>query len=155
MIHLKVLALHSLVRWFLLAGLLLSCYRAYRGWHAGRTFGRFDNSLRHTTATIAHIQLMLGLWLYFISPTVDYFLHNIREGIHERQIRFFGMEHITMMLIAVIFITIGSAKAKRKTDDTGKYKTMAIWYTIALVIIISSIPWPFSPLISRPWLRPF
>jgi hypothetical protein len=74
---------------------------------------------------------------------------------HERVIRFFGMEHITMMLIAIILITIGSAKAKRKTTDADKFKTMAIWFTISLMIILSSIPWSFSPLTSRPLFRAF
>jgi hypothetical protein len=64
------------------------------------------------------------------------------------------MEHITMMVIAITVLTIGSAKAKRKPDDQQKFKTMAIWFTIALVIILTSIPWSFSPLIARPNFRP-
>lgn len=72
-----------------------------------------------------------------------------------RQIRFFGMEHITMMMIAITLITIGSAKAKRKTTDEAKFKTMAIWFSIALLLILSSIPWSFSPLTSRPLFRSF
>ncbi|HEY0244015.1 MAG TPA: hypothetical protein VGC01_00500 [Mucilaginibacter sp.] len=65
------------------------------------------------------------------------------------------MEHIIMMLTAIIIITIGSAKAKRKPSAKEKFKTMAIWYTVALLIILSSVPWSFSPLISRPNFRPF
>jgi hypothetical protein len=60
-----------------------------------------------------------------------------------------------VMLTAIILITIGSAKAKRKTTDQEKFKTMAIWLTIALLLILSSIPWSFSPLISRPMFRAF
>ncbi|MEJ7740420.1 MAG: hypothetical protein WKF97_23625 [Chitinophagaceae bacterium] len=65
------------------------------------------------------------------------------------------MEHITMMLTAIIVITIGSAKTKRKSTDQEKFKTMATWFTIGLLIILTSIPWPFSPLTSRPFFRPF
>lgn len=150
-----LLATHSLVRWLVLASLLLAIYRGYKGWLTGQTFSKADNTIRHTTATIAHIQLILGLWLYFISPIVDYFLDNFSEAVHQREIRFFGMEHITMMFIGIIVITIGSMKAKRKPTDLQKFKAMAIWYTIGLVIILSSIPWAFSPLISRPYFRPF
>ena len=150
-----LLALHSLTRWLVLAGLIFAIYRGYRGWLLNKPFLRLDNSTRHITATVAHVQLILGVWLYFISPIVNYFLHNFSTAMHERAIRFFGMEHITMMLIGITVITIGSAKAKRKATDKEKFKTMAIWFTIALLIILSSIPWSFSPLISRPSFRPF
>jgi hypothetical protein len=72
-----------------------------------------------------------------------------------REIRFFGMEHITMMTIAVTIITIGASKAKRKSTDLDKFRTQAIWFTIGLLVILSSIPWAFSPLVHRPWLRGF
>jgi len=150
-----LLALHSLIRWFVLGGLLFAIVWAYHGWLANKTFTKFDERLRWITATIAHIQLVIGLWLYFISPIVNYFLHNYSMAVHQRQIRFFGMEHITMMLTAIILITIGSAKAKRKTTDKEKFKTMAIWFSIALFIIFVSVPWSFSPLTSRPSFRPF
>ena len=150
-----VLALHSLVRWLVLTSLIFSIFRAYSGWLKKKTFSRFDNSTRHWTATIAHIQFVLGLWLYFISPVVDYFLHHFKDAVHEREIRFFGMEHIVMMLTAITVISIGSSKAKRKRTDKEKFKTMAIWFTVALVIILASIPWPFSPFTSRPYTRSF
>jgi len=150
-----VLALHSLVRWFVLIGLLFSIFRAYSGWLSKRCFSRFDNSVRHWTATIAHIQLVFGLWLYFISPITDYFLHFYKDAVHEREIRFFGMEHSIMMIMAIIIITVGSAKTKRQQTDNEKFKTMAIWFTIGLLIILISIPWRFSPLVSRPYFRPF
>lgn len=147
--------LHSMMRWLVLASLVYGMYRAYRGWFTAKRFSRFDNSVRHTTATIAHIQLMIGLLLYFISPLVSYFLHNFKTAVHERQVRFFGMEHSIMMLLGIVVITIGSAKAKRKITDKAKFRTMAIWFTIGLLIILSSVPWPFSPLVSRPWFRGF
>jgi len=153
--YLTLLALHSLVRWLVLASLLFAIIWAYRGWILKKEFSAFDNSVRHITATIAYVQLVLGLWLYFISPVVSYFLHHFSEAVHERQIRFFGMEHITMMLTGIALITIGSVKAKRKNTAKEKFRTMAIWLTVALLVILSSIPWSFSPLISRPSFRSF
>ena len=150
-----ILALHSLVRWFVLASLLFSLFLAYNGWFSKRKFSGIDNAARHWTATIAHIQLIFGLWLYFISPIIDYFLHSYKDAVHQRQIRFFGMEHSLMMITAIIVITIGSAKAKRKQTDKERFKTMAIWFTVGLVIILANVPWPFSPLTSRPYFRSF
>lgn len=148
-----LLALHSLTRWLVLVSLLFAIYRTYRGWLLNKPFLKFDNTVRYITVTVAHVQLIIGLWLYFISPIVHYFLQNFHTAVHERQIRFFGMEHITVMLTAIVLITIGSAKAKRKTTDKEKFKTMAIWFSIGLLLILSSIPWAFSPLISRPYFR--
>jgi hypothetical protein len=141
-----LLALHSLTRWL---------FRSYRGWLLRSPYLKFDNIVRHITTTVAHLQLILGVWLYFISPIVAYFLHHFATAVHERAIRFFGMEHVTMMLIGITLITLGSARSKRQTNDLQKFKTMAIWLTVALLVILSSVPWSFSPLISRPNFRSF
>ncbi|MES2376829.1 MAG: hypothetical protein V4553_09635 [Bacteroidota bacterium] len=149
-----LLALHSLTRWLVLGSLLFAIFRAYRGWLLKKPWLKLDDFTRHVAATMAHIQFCLGVTLYFISPIVNYFLHNFSTAVHERSIRFFGMEHVTMMLIGIGIISTVSAKAKNKPADIQKFKFLAIWYTIALLVILSSIPWSFSPLISRPNFRP-
>lgn len=141
------------MRWLVLVSLLFAIFRGYRGWLLKKSYNLSDRRIRTIASTAAHIQLVIGLALYFVSPIVDYFLHHLKESMHIREIRFFGMEHITMMLTAIVVITIGAIKAKRKENDQEKFKTQAIWFTIGLLIILSSIPWAFSPLISRPWLR--
>lgn len=150
-----LLTLHSGVRWLVLASLLFALFLAFRGWFLKKTFGKLDNSIRHITATIAHVQLTLGIILYCISPVTQYFLANFKEAVKNREIRFFGMEHSLMMVIAVTLITIGSMKAKRRTPDNQKFRTMALWYGTALLVILSSVPWWFSPLVSRPMFRWF
>jgi hypothetical protein len=59
------------------------------------------------------------------------------------------------MVVAIVMLTIGSAKAKRMQDDDLKYKTMLFWFSAGLLVILIGIPWPFSPLSSRPFVRPF
>ncbi|GAA4339005.1 hypothetical protein GCM10023149_49420 [Mucilaginibacter gynuensis] len=59
------------------------------------------------------------------------------------------------MTVAIILITIGSSAAKRKTTDIAKFKTMTVFFLLALLIIFMAIPWPFSPLANRPYLRSF
>jgi NADH:ubiquinone oxidoreductase subunit 2 (subunit N) len=150
-----LLSLHSLVRWLVLASLLYAIINSYIGWRRQREFSATDNAVRHWTATIVHIQFMLGIVLYFLSPIVSYFHNNFREAVHLREIRFFGMEHSLMMVIAVSIISVGSAKAKRKSNDQEKFKTIALWFFIGLLFIMSSIPWSFSPLVNRPNFRGF
>lgn len=116
-------------------------------------FTKHDDLVRLITATVVQIQLLLGLTLYFISPIVEYFLHHFKEAVHERQLRFFGMEHITMMLIAITVITVGSVRAERQAADHDKFKTMALWFSVGLFLILMSIPWGFPPLVDRPYFR--
>jgi hypothetical protein len=151
--YLTILHLHSFLRWLVLICLSFALCRSYNGWFSNRHFSSFDNWVRHITATIAHLQLILGITLYCISPLVRYFYSNYIAAIHQREIRFFGIEHSSIMLGAIVLITIGSAKAKRRKSDKDKFRTMAVWYTIALLVILISIPWPFSPMASRPLFR--
>ena len=150
--YLYLLTLHSLTRWLVLATLIVGIVNAFIGWKKQREFGRWDNVLRILTLSSAHIQFALGITLYFTSPIVRYFLGHFNEAVHNRGQRFFGMEHITMMVIAVFMITHGSTLAKKRLGPEEKFKAMAIWYTIAFVIIFLSIPWPFSPFTARPYL---
>src|SRR5688572_1496802 len=150
-----LLTTHSIFRWLVLASLIYALYRSYHGLLKKSSYTNFDDRIRHTTATILHIQFVIGLWLYFVSPIVDYFLKNFQGAIHQRDVRFFAMEHSTMMFIAVIVISIGSSMAKRRQTDQKKFKTIAIWFTIGLIIILLSIPWGFSPFTSRPYFRTF
>lgn len=151
----SLLALHSLLRWLILLSLVYSLFLAYRGWFKNRRFTPYDNWLRIITVSFVHIQLIIGIWLYFISPIVAYFLKNFSKSLHQTQLRFFGMEHITMMLISISLVTIGSSIARRKKTDKEKFKAIAIWYSLALIFIFTSIPWPFSPFTARPYFRMF
>ncbi|MET4083897.1 putative membrane protein [Pedobacter sp. UYP30] len=144
---------HSIIRWLVLTSLLYSIFRAAKGYFLKSSFSKTDNTVRHWTATIAHIQLVIGILLYTQSPIIKYFWHNFNQAIKNLDTTFFGLLHIILMLTAIIFITIGSALSKRKTTDKEKFKTILIWYSISLIIIFIAIPWPFSPLANRPYFR--
>jgi hypothetical protein len=144
---------HSIIRWLVLASLIFSIYRAYKGLAEKTVFTKTDNALRHWTATIAHIQLVIGIVLYSKSPIISYFWNNFNEAIQNFDTTFFALIHIVLMLVAIVLITIGSALSKRKEVDSEKFKTMLVWFSISLLIIFIAIPWPFSPLTSRPYFR--
>lgn len=111
--------------------------------------------MRHWTATLIHIQLAVGIALYAISPIIVAFFGHFPDSIRNREIRFFGMEHSVTMFLAILIVTVGSMVAKRKKVDHDKFKTVAITFAIALVMIFASVPWPFSPIVVRPLLRMF
>ena len=148
-----LLFIHSIFRWLVLISLVYGLYRSIFGYSRKSTFTGRDNTIRHITATIAHIQLSIGYILYFQSPIISYFRNNYHEASKQFDLLFFGMIHITLMTLSIILITIGSSVAKRKEADRDKFKTMAIFWGLALIIILIAIPWPFSPLAQRPYLR--
>src|SRR5688572_4638891 len=150
-----LLTVHSLFRWVVLASLVFALLNAYRGWISQKPFTPFDNKVMHLAAAASYIQFLIGLCLYFVSPIVHYFFGNFSTALHERSIRFFGMEHITMMFIAVSLISASTGIVKKKPTDVSRHKTMAIFFSIALLIIFLSIPWQFSPFTSRPYYRIF
>lgn len=148
--HQTLLFFHSIVRWLVLISLMLSVFLAYRGYRKQTVFSKTDNFVRHLTATIAHIQLILGITLYFKSSAVQQFFAAGSGSAGITEPLFFGVIHISMMITAILILTIGSAISKRKQTDREKFKSMLTWYGLALIIILAAIPWPFSPLAQRP-----
>ncbi|MBX3238602.1 MAG: hypothetical protein KIT80_07460 [Chitinophagaceae bacterium] len=150
--HPHLIMLHSVLRWLILLAMLITLYRSYTGWKSGRAYTSWDNRWKKITVSAIHIQFLVGLVMYFLSPVVSYFWKNFSTAVKERDIRFFGMEHLVAMTIAVVLVTIGSSKVKRLNDSRAKFKTLTIWFTIALIIIFLSIPWPFM-FTERPYFR--
>lgn len=150
-----LLVFHSFFRWIVLCFLLIAIYKVYTGYFHNRQFTKNDNSIRHWTATVAHIQLIIGIILYIKSPFIKYFWSNFSEAVKQLDAAFFGLYHFVLMLSSIVLVTIGSALAKRRLTDKQKFKTMLIWFSITLLIIFIAIPWRFSPLANRPYFRPY
>jgi hypothetical protein len=93
--------------------------------------------------------------LYTQSPIIKYFWNDFKQASTSLDTVFFGLIHLILMLIAIVILTIGSALAKRQETDEQKFRTMLVWFSIALLLIFVAIPWPFSPLANRPLLRTF
>lgn len=147
------LFLHSIFRWLVLLSLLLVIYRAWKGYATEAIYTKTEDSVRHWTATISHIQLIIGFTLYLVSPLVEYFLGHSGASHGLDEFLFFGVVHIALMLIAIVVITIGSSLAKRRKTDPEKFKTQLLWFSVGLLLILLAIPWPFSPLAQRPYFR--
>lgn len=145
--------LHNITRWLVLAGMLAAIVASMRGLILRSRFSTTVNAIRHWSATLAHIQLVLGMLLYVKSPAVKLFWKQPSIGEAHPELRFFALIHPACMLVSIIILTIGSATAKRRETNAGAYRTMLIWYSLALAIMLIAIPWPFSPLASRPYWR--
>tara|TARA_B110000037_G_C16698540_1_gene333846 strand:- start:4 stop:318 length:315 start_codon:yes stop_codon:yes gene_type:complete len=91
----------------------------------------------------SHIQLLVGLALYFIGDKGLKIITSVDSFMSIASARFFAVEHISMMIIAIALITVGYSKVKRLEESARKYKTQLIFYSIGLVLIFAMIPWPF------------
>lgn len=125
---------HSGLRWVVLGLLLYVIYNAYRVWKSGEGYSAKDLKMNTYAVVATHFQIILGVVLYFMSPRVTF-----AEGWMKNAVsRFFGMEHMVMMLLAAILITIGSVRAKKVGAKS------AFWFfLIALLVLLAGIPWPF------------
>ena len=130
---------HSGLRWVVLGLMIYALLNAFR---KKDTYEKRDRLLNMFTMVSLHIQLVLGLVLYFISSKVSF----VEGWMKSPSLRFYGMEHISLMIIAIILVTIGHGKAKRASESAKKHRTIALYYSIALVLILASIPWPFRNL---------
>lgn len=138
---------HSGLRYIVLLMLLITIAKAFGGWFGKKTFTPLDRKLGLFTIISVHVQALLGLILYFANKW--YVAIEITDPTAKSFHRFFRMEHIAGMLVAVILITIGNARAKRGATDEAKFKQLAIWFTIGLVLILAMIPWPFMAKFSQ------
>lgn len=132
---------HSGLRWIVLVLLVLAVIKAAGGLSGNKSFdGARKLGLFALIAT--HVQFVIGLVLYFLSPKVQF----VAETMGDSVLRFYAVEHLVTMLIAVVLITIGYSRSKRALTDVSKYKTLFWFYLIGLVIMLSGIPWPFRDL---------
>ena len=127
---------HSGLRYVVLGLLIAAIFIAYSNWQKSKE----GDSKVYLFALIAtHTQLLIGLILYTMSPKVDFSL------ISEKVFRFYSIEHVFMMVIAIVLITIGRVRSKKLTG-AEKHKTVLYFYGMALIIILAAIPWPFRNL---------
>ena len=133
---------HSGLRWILLVLLVVSIVNAYKKWKGNEDFTAIDNKLSLFTLITAHIQLLLGLGLFFTSIKVALSGLDMSNAIA----RFFTVEHTLGMLIAIVLITLGRIQSKKILDSALKHKKIFTMFLIALILILVSIPWPFRNL---------
>jgi hypothetical protein len=128
---------HSGLRWIALLLLVAAVATAFSRWQSRADFTESNRKLYLFTLVSVHIQLVLGLVLYFMSPKVD------TGMISDKLYRFYTIEHLVGMLIAIALVTVGYSRSKRQRVAVNKHKTVAIFMGLGLLLILASIPWPF------------
>ena len=134
--------LHSGWAYITLIILIVAVVNAIIGLTSKKEFKDKDLRISLFTLIIAHLQLIIGFITYFVSAQFAYVLDNgMGAAMKEPEIRLFVIEHPLMMILAIVLITMGFSKHKKQNTDKGKFKTVALYYGIALIFVLSRIPW--------------
>jgi thiosulfate reductase cytochrome b subunit len=131
---------HSVLRWLLLAGLVSSIVIALNGILIRKDLSPAGKKISRITVYLAHIQLIMGLCLYLISPKVVFSAGSMQSPI----LRFYLVEHISAMILSIALITIGHALMKRSGNPSRSASRIFWFYLLSLLIILAMIPWPSS-----------
>lgn len=134
---------HSGLRWVALILILLAIYNSI----TAKEFGKRQKLINLFSMVSLHTQLILGLVLYFNSPLVRFYQGWMKDA----EDRFYGMEHVAGMVIAIALITVGYVKSKKGTTPAEIYKPIKLFYIIGLILILASIPWPFRANLGGGW----
>jgi hypothetical protein len=145
-----VLAVHNIVRWVVLIAGIVAAVRALIGWFGKKEWTKQDRLFGIIFTSSVDVQLLLGILLYFVYS--NWAMKAILDKgmsfvMGESQYRFFAIEHVFYMVLALVFAHLGSALPKRVDEAVSKHKRAAIWFSLAVLIILAGIPWwrPFFP----------
>lgn len=150
-----ILILHNILRWAVLLFGLWTLINALSGVIGTRAYSSGDNKSNLFFMISCDLQLLLGLILYFSNGWFDKIKGGMGAVMKNSYDRFFTVEHAGMMLVAWILVHVGRISVKRASTDASKHKKMLIFFGLAFLIIIASIPWPFREQIAKPLLRGF
>jgi hypothetical protein len=137
---------HSGLRWVALILLIAAIFNALSAKRTGEYTAK-HKKLNLFAMVFLHVQILIGFAMYFQSPKVQFTSGWMKEAMY----RFYGMEHLLLMLIAVVLVTIGRKKAEKALAPIVKHKKIIVFYSIALILIMAAIPWPFRTALGGQW----
>ena len=133
---------HNMFRWLVLIVIVLAVVFAFMGWFRKRDWTKKDNITGLVLTIFMDIQFLVGIILYaFVSPLTKAAFGDFGAAMKNADLRFYAVEHILMMIIALVLVHIGRSKSKKAVASWKKHRAAAIYYMIALVLILAGIPW--------------
>lgn len=150
--YLFLLTLHNLLRWIILILILLAIVRALAGMFSPKRFTAADKRIGLFLMIAAHTTFLIGLYQWIAgSWGLQLITRNGMAAVMKDPVyRYWAVEHITGMLVAIVLITIGRSAGKKAISDKAKFTRTFWFYLIALIILLAIIPWPGRPGIGRP-----
>lgn len=140
-----IISLHSRLAYVVLITLVLAVLNAFWGVGGNRNFGNRDLRLSLFGLIFSHIQLLLGLVVYFVSPYFSAWENGMGAVMKNPTLRLYLVEHPTTNILAIVLITMGWSLHKKATNDRKKFFRIAIFYGIGTLLLLSRIPWQQWP----------
>ena len=142
--HNTLLIIHSLLRWAIVLAGLWAVIRALKGVSGKTSYTGADNKAGLFFMIFLDTQLLIGLLLYFVTSSLGLKAFQTMGGgvMKDSYSRYFAVEHIFVAIVAIALVHIGRAKVKKATLDAQKHKTSLIFFAIAMILLLSRIPWP-------------
>ena len=149
-----LLDFHNLLRWIILVLAIIAIIRSYKGATSRKAFSKADKRIGLFLMISAHTTFLIGVYQWFAGPWGLKAIQNLGMGelMKNSIYRYWAIEHLTGMLIAIVLITIGRGVSKKNVSDKTKHKKTFWFYLVALLIILITIPWPFRKGVGRPLL---
>jgi predicted acyltransferase len=132
--------LHSGIAYLSLLSLIIVIVLMLVGALTGRAFTEKDRKIAMIAFIFAHVQLLVGLILYFVSP-LGFSLLSSGEAMSDPVARLTALEHPLINIIAIIVISVGYIRAKKMTVSRSRFRSIYMMYAIGLLLILSRIPW--------------
>jgi hypothetical protein len=148
-LYLTVLTVHNYLRWLVVVAAVASVVCAFLGKFRNRPFKPGGRKFGAIYTGLLDLQLLIGIYLYATSPIVKAALANMAVAMKQKELRFFAVEHLTTMLIAVVLAHIGSVRSKRAPNDQAAYSRALFWFLASTIVLFLGIPW-WRPLL-RAW----
>jgi hypothetical protein len=137
-----ILAIHNIIRWVALIAGILAAVMGLIGWFGKKDWTKRDRLLGVIYTSSMDVQLLLGLLLYFVfSPITKGAFNDFGAAMGIPDQRFFAVEHVFTMVVALVFAHLGSMLPKRVDESVAKHRRAAIWFTLSVLIILAGIPW--------------
>ena len=132
-----LLNLHSGFRYVVLVLIVLALVQSLAGLFGRKNYTELNRKINLFAMISAHTQFLIGLILYFYSPFVNY--GNMGAAMKDTMTRYWTVEHVVMMLFAIILITIGHSRSKKAIDAFNKHRAIALFYGLAVLVILAAI----------------
>lgn len=133
---------HSLFAFVVLVILALATINALSSYILRKDFTDKDLRISLFALIFSHIQLLIGLVMYFMSPYFEMITSSgMGSVMKDSAIRLYAIEHPLMNILAIALITIGWSKHKKETESAGKFRKIMFFYGLGLLFIASRIPY--------------
>lgn len=136
-----LLATHNIVRWLVLAAGVYAVVRAWRGWLSRAVWTDADAGAVKLYVNSLSLQFVVGILVYAVSPMIRTALGDMAATMKNAPVRYFVVEHVTVMIIAIALGHIGAARVRKAASDSARFQAATIFLGLSLAAVAGFIPW--------------